>query len=316
MAKDVESNSKPNAAPSAQGAPLKSLAPDRRSARMIRRGKGLLRCLILAIPIIAGLIVFAITSSVIPVVIGVLLGLLLVANFHVVMEWESATVFRFGKLNKIKGPGAFFTIPFVEFVGGFIDRRISATPFKAECTLTADNVPVTVDAVLFWMVWDAKSACTEVKNYRDAAYWAAQTTLRDVIGSVNMSELSTRRESLDKEIRDVLVAKTESWGITIVSVEIRDITIPETLQDALSKEAQAERERNARITLAEAEEDVAEMFVRASQQYANAPESMQLRAMNMLYDGIKEHGGTVIVPNSLVDAFSIATSRKPEATDK
>lgn len=201
-----------------------------------------------------------------------------------------------GPAGALQGPGLFFTVPFIEFVASYVDQRLNATTFNAERALTADCVPVDVDAVLFWMVWDPKSACTEVKNYYDAVFWAAQTTLRDAIGSIDIAELSTRRKALDEEIKAELVQKTETWGVTVVSVEIRDIVIPTELQDALSKEAQAERERNARVTLAEAEEDVSEMFVRATRNYKAEDGAVQLRAMNMLYDGVKEKGVSCSCP--------------------
>lgn len=298
---------KKKAAKSTQGAnDLKNLPPDRRSAQSLRRGKRWLAASLLLIPTIIGITIAIALTAVMPAIIGILLGALLYSNTHVVLEWESAIVLRFGRFHHVQESGMFFTIPLIDFIGAYVDRRLIATTFKAERTLTADSVPVNVDAVLFWMVWDAKSACTEVHNYRDAVYWAAQTALRDAIGSISIAELSTRRKALDEEIKQALVAKTENWGVTITSVEMRDIVIPEALQDALSKEAQAERERSARVTLAEAEEDISEMFVRAAQNYGDEGSALHLRAMNMLYDGVKEHGGLVLVPNSLADSFSRA----------
>lgn len=275
----------------------------RQSGRPLQIGLVLFRTALVALPILVGLALWGAGADWPWALGGVVAGLLLLANVHVVLEWEAAVVLRFGKLSRIKGPGVFLTVPFVDFVATYVDQRLTATTFRAEKALTADCVPVDVDAVLFWMVWDPKSACTEVKNYCEAVFWAAQTTLRDAIGTIDIAELSTRRKNLDEEIKDLLVQKTETWGVTVVSVEIRDIVIPKDLQDALSKEAQAERERNARVTLAEAEEDVSEMFVRASRNYKTEEGAMQLRAMNMLYDGVKEKGGLVLVPTGLTEAF-------------
>ncbi len=286
-----------------QSGPLEGIPLDERTESALRNGVRIFRWSILLIPLLVGIIVSFALWNVLAAVIGALIGLMLFSSLHVVLEWESAVVMRFGKLCRVKGPGLLFTIPPIEFVGAYVDQRLTATTFQAEKTLTADCMPVDVDAVLFWMVWDPKSACTEVKNYQDAVYWAAQTTLRDAIGSINVSELSTRRKMLDEEIKTALTAKTETWGITVTSVEIRDIVIPQELQDALSKEAQAERERNARVTLAEAEEDISEMFVRAARNYDRESEAMELRAMSMLYDGVKEKGGLVLVPTSLADTF-------------
>lgn len=286
-----------------KGQGLESIAADKRSEQTLKRGVVLFRSGLLTVPIVVGAALSVVLWHIAPIAIGIVAGLLLSANAYVVLEWESAVVMRLGRLQRIEGPGLFFTIPFIEFVGAYVDQRLTATTFRAEKTLSADCMPVDVDAVLFWMVWDPKSACTEVKNYRDAVYWAAQTTLRDAIGTISISELSTRRKALDEEIKSALISKTETWGITVVSVEMRDIIIPDDLQDALSKEAQAERERNARVTLAEAEEDISEMFVRASKNYDEAEGAVQLRAMNMLYDGMKEKGGLVLIPNSLADAF-------------
>ena len=256
------------------------------------------------------------TWSLAPVVVGALASAVLFSCMHVVLEWERSVVLRFGKFNRVAGPGLIFMIPLVEYSAATVDMRMRSTAFKAEHVLTADLVPVNVDAVLFWTVWDAGKACSEVKNYVRLVYWAAQTTLRDVMGAVNIAQLSTRREQIDREVADILERKTNEWGITVVSVEIRDIVIPTELQDALSKEAQAERERNARVTLAEAEEDVSEMFVRATRNYKAEDGAVQLRAMNMLYDGVKEKGGLVLVPTSLADAFGEIGSSGKQAADE
>ena len=286
-----------------QGLGFHGIPADKRNQKALKRGVSLLKLGTFALPCIVAAVPAILLESWISLAIGVAVGLMLFANAHVVLEWESAVVLRFGHLHRIQGPGVFFTIPFVEFVAAFMDQRVTATTFSAERTLTADCVPVDVDAVLYWMVWDPKSACVEVANYRDAVFWVAQTTLRDAIGNVSIAELSTRRKMLDDQIKEALVAKTETWGITVISVEMRDIIIPKGLQDALSREAQAERERSARITLAEVEEDISEMFVRAAKNYEEEESALRLRAMNMAYDGFKEKGGLVLLPNSLVEAF-------------
>lgn len=296
----------------AHSAMPKGVPFDRRGERPLRRGLYVLKGALLAVPTVAGIVGAVYAANIAWAIAGLAVGLLLFANVYIVLEWESAVVLRLGKLTRIQGPGMFFTIPFVEFVAAYVDQRLSATTFKAEKALTADCVPVDVDAVLFWTVWDPRSACTEVKNYYDAVFWAAQTTLRDAIGTIDIAELSTRRKALDVEIKEALEQKTETWGVTVVSVEIRDIVIPRDLQDALSKEAQAERERNARVTLAEAEEDVSEMFVRAFRNYKEEDGAVQLRAMNMLYEGVKEKGGLVLVPASLADAFTGLADKLPE----
>lgn len=289
---------------------------DRQRERPLKWGIAIFKGALLVAPIAVGAVCAVASANAWPLVIGILVGFVLFANTYVVLEWEAAVVLRLGRLERIQGPGLFFTVPFIEFVASYVDQRLNATTFNAERALTADCVPVDVDAVLFWMVWDPKSACTEVKNYYDAVFWAAQTTLRDAIGSIDIAELSTRRKALDEEIKAELVQKTETWGVTVVSVEIRDIVIPTELQDALSKEAQAERERNARVTLAEAEEDVSEMFVRATRNYKAEDGAVQLRAMNMLYDGVKEKGGLVLVPTSLADAFGEIGSFGKQAADE
>ena len=202
-------------------------------------------------------------SSPLLAVLGVVAGIVLFSCAHVVLEWERTVVLRFGKFNRVAGPGLIFMIPFVEYSAATVDLRMRSTAFKAEHVLTSDLVPVDVDAVLFWMVWDAGKACSEMRNYERLVFWIAQTTLRDVMGGVGIAQMGVRRTQIDKEIADILERKTSEWGITIVSVEIRDIEIPEELQESLSAEARAEREYNARIILAEVEKEVSEMFVDA-----------------------------------------------------
>jgi regulator of protease activity HflC (stomatin/prohibitin superfamily) len=231
-------------------------------------------------------------------------ALLLASTVRIVQQWEKAVVLRLGRFSRVAGPGLFFVIPIIENVTLCIDQRIIATPFIAEETLTSDLVSVDVDAVLFWLVWDAKRACVEVENYPKAVAWSAQTALRDAIGRVNLAELATRRKQIDVQLQEILGEKTEPWGITIISVEIRDIIIPNELQNAMSKEAQAERERNARIILAEVEKDISEMFVEAAEIYDKNDRAMQLRTMNLIYESMKEKGGLVIAPSAFSEGFN------------
>ena len=239
-----------------------------------------------------------------------LLGALVVAwaatmCVHIAMQWEKVVIFRFGKFDRMAGPGLYFTIPFIEQTALKADQRIMVTGFGAEETLTSDLVPINVDAVLFWMVWDAKKACLEVENYPKAVLRSAQTAMRDVIGQLNLADISMRRKQIDRDLEEILGKKCEQWGVTVMSVEIRDIMIPKELQDALSKEAQAERERNARIILAEVEKDISEMFVEAAEVYDRNPRAMKLRAMNLAYEGAKDSKGVLLAPSALADGFNI-----------
>ncbi|PKM80745.1 MAG: peptidase [Firmicutes bacterium HGW-Firmicutes-14] len=222
-------------------------------------------------------------------------------------QWEKGVVLRLGRFKKIAGPGMFFVIPVIDSVTAWIDQRVMVTSFTAEQTLTKDTVPVDVDAVLFWSVLDAKKAALEVKDYKSAVSWAAQTTLRDIIGRTLLSEMLADRETIDQELRKVIDSKTEPWGISVQSVEIRDVLIPPNLQDAMSREAQAERERKARIILGTAETEIAEKFSAASKAYINNPMALQLRAMNILYEGLKEKGALVVVPSTAVETMGLGT---------
>ncbi len=239
------------------------------------------------------------------VVAAVAAGLLLATAFRVAPQWEKVAVLRMGKFHRIAGPGFYVVAPFVEYAAIHIDHRTMTSAFSAEAALTADLVPVDVDAIIFWLVWDAKKACLEVANYPKAVLWSAQTALRDAIGQINLADLSLRRKQIDRELQQVLGDKCEQWGITVMSVEIRDIAVPLELQDALSKEAQAERERNARVILAEVEKDISEMFVEAAQIYDQNPKAMQLRAMNLAYEGTRDGKGVLLAPSSLADSFDV-----------
>ena len=220
-------------------------------------------------------------------------------------QWERAVILRLGKFRGLKGPGPFFIIPIIESIVRSVDMRIRSTDFSSESTLTKDTVPVNVDAICFWMVWDAKKAILEVENFYMAIILSAQTALRDIIGTHQLSELLTHREKLGKRLQEILDEKTNPWGITIQSVEIRDIILPKDLEDAMSKEAQAERERHARVILGTAETEIAEKFVQAAKQYESNPGAMHLRGMNMLFEGLKEKGSMIIVPSSALETMNL-----------
>ncbi len=236
-------------------------------------------------------------------IVAVVLAGLTTMSVHIAQEWEKVIVLRFGGFNRVSGPGLFWTIPFIEQNTIRVDGRIRVTTFGAEETLTADLVPLNVNAVLFWMVWDAKSACLEVSDFTRAVELAAQTALRDAIGRAGAAEVAIRREQLDRELKRVLEEKANQWGISILSVEVRDILIPKELQDAMSLEAQAEQQKKARIILSEAEQDICSMFNDMGKVYAKNEAAMRLRAMHLLYESVRDTGGTVVVPSSFSEGF-------------
>ena len=234
-----------------------------------------------------------------------LIGLYLLFALKIANQWEKAVVLRFGKLRGVRGPGLFWIVPLVDAVTAWVDHRVTVTPFNAEKTLTKDTVPVDVDAVLFWVVWDAEKAALEVKDYQSAISWSAQTALRDIIGKMMLADILVGREAIDLELQKIIDQRTIPWGVTVQSVEIRDIVIPAALEDAMSRQAQAERERQARIILGESEKQIAESFAEASKAYINNPTALHLRAMNMLFEGLKEKGALVIVPSSAVETMNL-----------
>ncbi len=240
-------------------------------------------------------------------IIGAVLAIIFSLSPQIAKQWERGIVLRFGKFTRQIGPGLYWIIPFIDKVTVWIDQRVITTSFNAEQTLTKDTVPVNVDAVLFWIVWDAKKAALEVENYINAISWTAQTSLRDIIGKTELSELLSGREKLDQELQKAIDARTEPWGITVQSVEIRDVVIPEILQDAMSRQAQAERERQARVILGDAENQIASKFAEAAEQYKDNPIALHLRAMNMLYEGLKEKGALVVVPSTAVESMGLGT---------
>jgi regulator of protease activity HflC (stomatin/prohibitin superfamily) len=235
----------------------------------------------------------------------VLIGTYVLFAVKVAAQWEKAVVLRLGKFRGLKGPGMFWIVPILDSIPSWIDHRVMVTPFAAQKTLTQDTVPVDVDAVLFWVVWDAEKAALEVKSYEAAVDWAAQTALRDIIGRMALADILTGRTKIDTDLQKVIDERTTPWGVTVQSVEIRDIVIPPDLEDTMSRQAQAERERQARVILGESEKQIAASFAEASQTYANNPTALHLRAMNMLFEGLKEKGALVIVPSSAVDTMNL-----------
>ncbi len=236
-----------------------------------------------------------------------LIGLYLMFALKIASQWEKAVVLHFGKFQRLKGPGMFWVIPIVDSVVNWIDHRVSVTPFSAEKTLTKDTVPVDVDAVLFWLVWDAQKAALEVADYGTAIAWAAQTALREIIGQMTLADILVGRAKMDADLQKIIDERTTPWGITVQSVEIRDVVIPPALEDAMSRQAQAERERQARVILGQSEEQIAASFKQAAEAYLNNPTALHLRAMNMLFEGLKQKGALVIVPSTAVDTMNLGS---------
>jgi regulator of protease activity HflC (stomatin/prohibitin superfamily) len=234
-----------------------------------------------------------------------LLSVYVLFALKVASQWEKAVVLRLGKFHGLRGPGVFWIIPIFDSIPSWIDHRVMVTPFSAEKTLTKDTVPVDVDAVLFWVVWDAEKAALEVKDYQSAIAWAAQTALRDIIGRMMLADILVGRSAIDEELQHIIDERTTPWGVTVNSVEIRDIVIPQDLEDAMSRQAQAERERQARVILGESEKQIAASFSEASEAYIHNPTALHLRAMNMLFEGLKEKGALVIVPSSAIDTMNL-----------
>jgi regulator of protease activity HflC (stomatin/prohibitin superfamily) len=239
------------------------------------------------------------------VTVFILAGIYFMFAVQVASQWEKAVVLRFGKFHGLRGPGLFWIVPVVDAVAQWIDHRVMVTAFSAEKTLTKDTVPVDVDAVLFWLVWDAEKAALEVENYRAAIAWASQTALREVIGQMPLSDILVGRARMDEDLQKIIDERTTPWGISVQSVEIRDVVIPQDLEDAMSRQAQAERERQARVILGESEMQIADSFAEASKAYIDNPTALHLRAMNMLFEGLKEKGAMVIVPSSAVDTMNL-----------
>ncbi|HKB12721.1 MAG TPA: slipin family protein [Vicinamibacterales bacterium] len=277
---------------------------------MVRRGgsaprTNVVALLILLVFVAIGLAITIRGENPIAILIAVPVGLVLMQSPKVAQQWDRAVVLRLGRYVGLRGPGIFWIVPFVDSVTTWIDQRTITTSFAAEQTLTSDTVPVNVDAVLFWMVHDAQKAALEVQDYEQAVSWAAQTALRDIIGRTALTDLLRGRERIENELQQLIDARSNPWGITVQSVEMRDVVIPSALQDAMSREAQAAREKQARIILGQAEMEIANSFQEAAKSYRDNPTALHLRAMNMLYEGLKEKGALMLVPSSAVESMGM-----------
>lgn len=270
-----------------------------------------------AVFVAACAVVFALSLAVLgrigieTILLALLAGLAATSSLHIALSWEKVVVLRLGKFNRVAGPGFYFTVPIIEHGTIRVDQRVIATPFNAERTLTADLVPVNIDAVLFWVVWDAEKACTEVEDYYAAISFLSQTALREAVGRSTVAEVALRRDQLDSEIKADIEKEVSGWGVDIISVKVRDIVIPDELQNVMSLEAQADRERNARMTVASAEAELAEMLSAAADVYGDAEAAMKLRSMLMQYETVRESGSAVLtVPSAVSDGFVEGTSQR------
>jgi regulator of protease activity HflC (stomatin/prohibitin superfamily) len=261
--------------------------------------------LVLLLSVGAGFAVSAAQKSPHGLIVGIVVGLILMLSPRIARQWERAVVLRLGKYDGLRGPGLFWIIPLIDTVSSWIDQRVITTNFNAEETLTSDTVPVNVDAVLFWMVYDPEKAALEVQDYARAVSWAAQTALRDIIGRTSLSELLRGREQIEADLQKLIDERCTPWGVTVQSVEMRDVIIPASLQDAMSREAQASREKAARIILGEAEVEIAHLFQQAAVSYHDNPTALHLRAMNILYEGLKEKGALMLVPSTAVESMGL-----------
>lgn len=239
------------------------------------------------------------------ILLSAIIGLAVLSSVHVCMDWERVVVMRLGRFNRLAGPGLFFTVPLFEFCTLRVDQRMNATPFGAEEALTSDLVPLDVDAVLFWVVWDPEKACTEVEDYHFAVALSAQTALRDAIGRASLSNVVMRRHQLDQELREAVEEKVSDWGISIVSVEVRDLIIPKELQGVMSLEAQAECRKSARITLMEAEKDVSAILDEVAQTYNHDEVALALRKLHLTYEGMQDNDSTLVVPSAYSEGFNV-----------
>jgi regulator of protease activity HflC (stomatin/prohibitin superfamily) len=295
--------------PAARKSPERSSSERRRAAQErlleLRRHVSSIGLLAFFVLMLGGVAASVVSKSPFPALVATALGIFALFSLKVAQQWERAVVLRFGKFTGLKGPGLFAVIPIVDEVTHIVDQRLRVTDVSAESALTRDTVPVNVDAIVFWTVWDAQKAILEVADYLDAVALSAQTALREAIGRHVLAEMITEREQLGKELQKILDEKTNPWGITVGSVEIRDVKIPADLEDAMSRQAQAERERQARIILGTAETEIAERFVKAGDAYIGHPLALHLRAMNMLYEALKEKGSMVIVPSSAVETMGL-----------
>lgn len=264
--------------------------------------------LLFTVCVLAGIAVSQTIQQRWPVIFGALVGTYFLFAIKIVRQWEKVAVLRLGRYVGLRGPGMCHIVPILETLSPYVDQRVRVASVSAESTLTRDTVPVNVDAIVFWMVWNAEKSILEVENFIDAITLSAQTALRESIGRHELAQMITERETMGRELQRILDEKTNPWGITVQSVEIRDVKIPQGLEDAMSRQAQAERERQARIILGQAEKEVADSFVQAAESYAENPVALHLRAMNMLYEAIKERGSMIIVPSSAVETMGLGGS--------
>ena len=263
-----------------------------------------------------GFVASRFTHSDVPVMVGVAIGVYLLFAVKVVDQWEKVAVLRFGRYRGLRGPGLVLIIPIIERLSRFVDQRVRVTTVSAESTLTRDTVPVNVDAIIFWLVWNAEKAILEVEDFTQAIGLGSQTALRESIGRHQLAQMITERETLGRELQKILDEKTTPWGITVQSVEIRDVRIPQSLENAMSQQAQAERERQARVILGDAEVQVSEKFADASRVYNDNPGALHLRGMNMLYESMREKGSMVIVPSSAIESMGLGGTLATVATAK
>ena len=279
----------------------------RRAARASRSQSraNVVSVFILLVSVLVAVVVGAATQNPGWFIIIFLAGLFFSQSPKIAKQWERAVVLRLGEYTGLRGPGLFWITPFVETISIYIDQRVITTSFAAEETLTSDTVPVNVDAVLFWMVHDSEKAALEVQDYAQAVSWAAQTGLRDIIGRTSLTDLLRGREKIEAELQALIDQRSNPWGVTVQSVEMRDIVIPASLQDAMSREAQASREKSARIILGQAEVEIAQLFFEAAKSYENNPTALHLRAMNILYEGLKEKGALMVVPSNVVESMGL-----------
>lgn len=279
----------------------------RRAARASRSQSraNVVSVFILIVSFLTGILLTAATQNPGWLLIFMLGGIFFSQSPKIAKQWERAVVLRLGRYTGLRGPGLFWIFPFVETISIYIDQRVITTSFAAEETLTSDTVPVNVDAVLFWMVHDSEKAALEVQDYAQAVSWAAQTGLRDIIGRTSLSDLLRGRERIEAELQALIDSRSNPWGVTVQSVEMRDIVIPTSLQDAMSREAQASREKSARIILGQAEVEIAQLFFEAAKSYENNPTALHLRAMNILYEGLKEKGALMVVPSNVVESMGL-----------
>jgi regulator of protease activity HflC (stomatin/prohibitin superfamily) len=257
---------------------------------------------------VAGAVLTKVLSSPAPLIAGLLIGTYFLFAIRVADQWEKVAVLRLGRFIGLRGPGVFHIVPVFDNLSRFVDQRVRVSSVTAESTLTRDTVPVNVDAIIFWLVWNAEKSILEVEDFVEAIRMSAQTALRESIGRHELAQMITEREMLGHELQRILDEKTNPWGITVQSVEIRDVRIPQALEDAMSRQAQAERERQARIILGQAETEISDKFSQAALTYQNNPVALHLRAMNMLYEAIKERGSMVIVPSSAVETMGLGGS--------